>query len=416
MHPYFEKYAFRHHPIILEEIDDALGIIVVIPCYNEVNLLASLNALSKCNPPCCSVEVIIVINAAENEEENVLKQNSLTKQEVEKWTKENSFNWCKYFILEENALPQKHAGVGLARKIGMDEAAYRLLQSKNEQQLIVCFDADSLCESNYLEAIDQHFKVNLKSSSCSVHFEHPIDDSDICDEEIIRHIISYELHLRYYKQAIAYAQLPFAYHTIGSSMAVRMENYLAQGGMNKRKAGEDFYFLQKFIELGNHTELNTTTVIPSPRPSNRVPFGTGKAVQDMLSAEDENLFTYNPQSFEDLRQFATLIKVHKTAFSRQHFVSLSSILKEFLLQNDFWNKLNEVIINSNEITFLSRFYKWFNAFKTLKFVHYARDNVYHNITVKKAAKKLLDNNDIEHTYETEKDLLLLYRELDKINH
>ncbi len=33
-----------------------------------------------------------------------------------------------------------------------------------------------------------------------------------------------------------------AYHTIGSSMAVRCSAYAKIGGMNRRKAGEDFIF------------------------------------------------------------------------------------------------------------------------------------------------------------------------------
>ncbi len=70
--------------------------------------------------------------------------------------------------------------------------------------------------------------------------------------------------------------------------------------MNKRKAGEDFYFIQKIIELGNYTELNTTGVIPSPRISNRVPFGTGKAIGDWVKQGSEEYFTYHPQTFRDL--------------------------------------------------------------------------------------------------------------------
>ncbi|MEZ4848575.1 MAG: hypothetical protein R3B93_08135 [Bacteroidia bacterium] len=72
-----------------------------------------------------------------------------------------------------------------------------------------------------------------------------------------------------------------AFHCVGSSMAVRSIAYQKRGGMNRRKAGEDFYFLQKFIAEGTLAELSTTKVIPSPRASEKVPFGTGRAIKKL---------------------------------------------------------------------------------------------------------------------------------------
>ena len=63
-------------------------------------------------------------------------------------------------------------------------------------------------------------------------------------------IMKYELYLRYYRLALEYTGHPHAYHCIGSAFAVRTLDYVAQGGMNKRQAGEDFYFLQKLIATG----------------------------------------------------------------------------------------------------------------------------------------------------------------------
>jgi hypothetical protein len=51
--------------------------------------------------------------------------------------------------------------------------------------------------------------------------------------------------------------------------------------MNTRQAGEDFYLLQKFIEIGSLQEIRNTAVYPSSRTSLRVPFGTGKAMHQM---------------------------------------------------------------------------------------------------------------------------------------
>ena len=77
-----------------------------------------------------------------------------------------------------------------------------------------------------------------------------------------RKIAAYELHLRYYTHGLRFSNLPYSFQTVGSAMAVRCSAYQKQGGMNKRKAGEDFYFIQKIIALGGYSELNSTTVFP----------------------------------------------------------------------------------------------------------------------------------------------------------
>ena len=62
--------------------------------------------------------------------------------------------------------------------------------------------------------------------------------------------------------------------------------------MNRKKAGEDFYFLQKLFDAGHFSECNTTRVIPSPRPSDRVIFGTGPAIREYL--ETAVSLTFHP--------------------------------------------------------------------------------------------------------------------------
>ena len=77
-------------------------------------------------------------------------------------------------------------------------------------------------------------------------------------------------------------------------MAVRPEAYMKQGGMNRRKAGEDFYFLNKIMSLGGFGECAETTIYPSPRTSKRVPFGTGQAV--LRNVETKTYTTYGHSS------------------------------------------------------------------------------------------------------------------------
>jgi len=110
--------------------------------------------------------------------------------------------------------------------------------------MIICFDADCLCDSNYFLAIEEHAEKHPSADGFNIYFEHPCEGTDY-PQEIYEGIIQYELHLRYMNQFLRYAGFPFAYHTIGSSFAVRAGTYALQGGMNSRKAGEDFYSLIK---------------------------------------------------------------------------------------------------------------------------------------------------------------------------
>ncbi|MGB0888076.1 MAG: glycosyltransferase [Vicingaceae bacterium] len=404
MNYYLNRYSVRESLIDQKPKND-LSIVVVIPCCNEPNLTASLQSLYNCEKPVGSVEVIVVINASERAEERVINQNRNTFLEAKEWKANNTDKFQFYFI-EENQLPKKHAGVGLARKIGMDEAVRRFDLVENHQGIIACFDADALCETSYLVELENHFKQYPKSPACSIHYEHPVEGDEFSDA-IYNGIIQYELHLRFYKNGLAYANLPYAFHTIGSSMAVRSEAYQKQNGMNKRKAGEDFYFLQKLIPLGNFTELKTTKIIPSPRVSDRVPFGTGKAMQSWLDDDKAEMLSYNPLSFVVLKEFVSVVP---QLFNKE--VKIPESVQAFLATIDFEENLTNIRKNSkSEKHFTEVFFKWFNAFKVLKYMHFARDYYYPDVLISEGANKLLELVD-KSSQNNNNTLLLKYREID----
>ena len=298
MNFYLEKYGFCP-PYITNTPSSKVGTIIVIPCFNEPDLVRSLQSLKHSTAPNSEVEVIVVLNSSEIAQDDVLAQNQSTQEEFDAFINEDIPSWISFHLIHSPNLPKKHAGVGLARKIGMDEAVSRFHQL-NKDGIIVCFDADSLCERNYLVEIEKHFEEHPKSPGCSIHFEHPTDGNEF-DSNIYEGIINYELHLRYYNQCFRFCELPYAFHTVGSSMAVRSSAYQKQGGMNKRKAGEDFYFLHKIIALGNFTELKSSMVIPSPRISDRVPFGTGKAIGDWVETGEKEYYTYSFEIFKNIK-------------------------------------------------------------------------------------------------------------------
>ena len=308
MPTYLEKNAL-FPKLIDAPVPPNLGMVVVIPCFDETELIRSLESLKNCNAANCFTEVIVVVNDGEQTSDEIKAQNLATFEMTTTWAKENITQHLQFHIIYKSNLPKKIAGVGTARKIGMDEAVRRLEFVGKSEGVIVCFDADSLCEKNYLQAIEEHFIQNTKTQTCGIHFEHPLE-GDEYEPEIYDAITKYELHLRYYIHAQKFAGFPLAFQTIGSSMAVRCNAYQQQSGMNKRKAGEDFYFLHKFTILNAHTELKKTKTIPSPRRSDRVPFGTGKAVNEILAEKKldttSEYSTYNFKIFEDLEPFLSV--------------------------------------------------------------------------------------------------------------
>lgn len=393
-----------------------LNMVVVIPAYDEPYLLRSLMSLHKCELPRCSVEVIVVVNESERTSDTVRKVNKQVADQVWEWAKTVNRPQLWFHVLHHDQLNPKHAGVGLARKIGMDEAVFRLEKSRNKKGVIVCFDADSKCDKNYFIEIEKHFQNNPKMQACGIHFEHPLHGIDF-EDEVYEAILDYELHLRYYVDAQRLAGFPFAFQTIGSSMAVRSDAYQQQGGMNKRKAGEDFYFLHKFIELGKFKELNSTRVIPSPRPSHRVPFGTGKAVDELMKSQADYL-TYAPQSFLDLQAFFKIIpQLYKIDFQNINtlLAELPDSIKAFLPEIDFEKKIKEIRSNTRTFpSFKNRFFRWFNAFILMKYVHFARDHFYPNIPVTKATQWLL--TELKICFEnlpSKKEMLSCIRDIDR---
>lgn len=411
---YLQRYAWPG-PILQNEPKKNTKIIVVIPCFNEVNVLESLTSLSDCELPACHVEVILVVNHAEDESDDIKKINVNMLKVLEKWQKSHCRKELSFFTIQAFDLPKKQAGVGLARKIGMDEAVRRFEFLNNKKGIIVCFDADCRCSPNYLHEIYQFYQNTPIANAALVYFEHPLEGN--YDDNVYEGIINYELHLRYYKNALQYAGLPFGHHTVGSCITVTAEAYQKQGGMNKRKAGEDFYFLQKIFALGDMYEINTATVLPSPRPSDRVPFGTGKAINDLLISKETNYYTYNPQTFTDLKLFTNKVS------NLYHENNCALIINELPVSiQDYFNKiqfldhLSKIKKNcSTEDQFIKSFYNWFNAFMTLKFVHFAREKYYKETEVLTAANWVLSElTNYTVPVENKKQALMYLRELDRL--
>jgi hypothetical protein len=402
--------------IIKEAPDRDTGIIIVVPSYDEPGIRRLLDSLADCVKPACGVEVLVIVNAPESATGLSLANNLLTIENIEAWKRENdnSFFRLYYFLAEPK--PVKGWGVGLARKTGMDEAARRFNSIGKPEGVILCLDADCTVDSGYLSAIHNDFLRKKERSACSLYFEHPLSGDEF-PESVYRFITLYELHLRYYYQALLFAGFPTVFHTVGSATGVKALPYVKAGGMNRKQAGEDFYFIQKLIPLGGYITLNSTTVYPSPRPSFRVPFGTGASIGSMTGSNADNLLTYDLSSFSDLKYFFSMTEI---LYNRRNedfqgiYHSLPSGLKAFIDEAEMLARLSEIKENTSGYqSFCKRFFGWFNMFRIVKYLNFVHSGIYSKRSVTTCAIELLNEIGVPVTSQKPADLLMIYRSLER---
>ncbi|MFA6400811.1 MAG: glycosyltransferase [Salinivirgaceae bacterium] len=418
MEKLFNSYLLKHsvYPaLITREPTKGLKTIVIIPVFCEPDVLKTLESLLKCEPSQFPVEVIVLINNSEASDSCIIEQNQITFSGINQWINLNSTPELTFHSLYLNGLPIKHAGVGLARKIAMDEALRRFDAINDANGVIVSLDADTLVSPNYLKAIEGAFLTNSPLNLATFCFEHPItaESSSGSENEAI---ILYELYLRYFKHALQATGFPFAYYTIGSCFAIRASVYVKQGGMNRRKAGEDFYFLHKIFPLGGYVEMKDIFVYPSSRKSDRVPFGTGAAVKKIVT--DGFYLTYQPIYFKHLKQLFTCIPELYGSDSRKvktRFERLPESIQSFISAEEFESQIQSINQNSaTEKTFVQRFYQWFDAFKVIKYLNFTHIET-PRIPILSACQEFTrEHYKTDVSNYTGLELLEMYRKMDKI--
>jgi len=356
-----DKYFSRvktYDSLIKQKPAENLQISVVIPVYNEPEVIKTLQSLLRNSFAGFNAEIIFVINSAINEEEKILLQNKKSKTELKAEFEKNNNSNLKMFILEFSDLPTKTAGVGLARKIGMDEALRRFNSINSPESIIVSLDADTLVAENYLQAIFNFYSENPKICGANIKFEHPTE-GNVFNKDIYKAIIIYETYLHYYVQALRYANFPHSYHTIGSAFCVRANSYAKQGGMVVNKSGEDGVAIKQIID-------------------NDFVFKTYKLdafllLKDFFEQIDS---LFNEKTIDDLE--------------------IDDLLSEFLKQNKIEKKLKEIRANtSNKENFRNRFFSWFNALKVLKFLNFAHIEKFEKSDIIDEAKKLLQKLEVD---------------------
>lgn len=342
------KVALPPHP--------NLRLVIVVPAFDEdlSNLLASLAACDLDQAE--ALELLLVINHPAGH-----PRAAGHAAQVQQYRALKLRNGLRVYSLDACSLPPREAGVGLARKLGMDQALARLAAVAHDG-LIVGLDADCQVSPNYLQVLLTEETRSWRA--LALRFAHPLLGLPPHERQ---RIIDYEIWLRYYVLALRWAQYPWAWHTVGSSMAVRASAYAEVGGMNRRRAGEDFYFLHKLMPGGAFGESRALCVYPAARRSSRVPFGTGRAMLEMAQGQKDFGRLYAPAIFRELQGLHAAVRQGEALEDLGYW-------RDFLAAEPKWGRRFAALAqrSPSPAVWRQNFWSSWDGFAVLRFVHFRR--------------------------------------------
>ncbi|HOJ38293.1 MAG TPA: hypothetical protein PLI27_04465 [Ignavibacteriales bacterium] len=389
-----KKNFIDFNRIIDVKVKKKYNIIVTIPVFNEFDFIEKFvrNFNKQDDKYFDKLLVIFNVNNTKTVEDTIRNNNERTYKLL------NSYKFTFDTLIIDNfsngnELDDKNGGVGIARKIAMDNALFHFDYSNKSRNVLICLDADCFVDNYYITKIFEFYQ-NSDVNAAYVNYKHQLEYN-------IDEIISYELYLRYYVLSLKYANSYYAFHTIGSTMTCTPEAYVKIEGMNKRKAAEDFYFMQKLAKNYKIYHIKDTTIYPSDRISHRVPFGTGKAIHNYYEGLSKKYFVYDFKIFEILKEFLQTfndIITDADDFTKK-FNEIHPLIVEFLEENDFrgsWNNILKYSKYDNQIQEQKRI--WFDGFRTLKFVHFFENKLYKKSDTFINYEKLFNNLKISNDF------------------
>ncbi len=411
---------------------------LVIPVYKEntdcfLHYMALSNALKEDQ----ALLLILVLNQNDQlDSPDKVNQDffdAIKAETGEEIIQSDDFYWkkihCKLSVLvidrfSKTKIPIKQ-GVGLARKIGLDIACQLYCDKTITNVWIANTDADAFPDLTYFDTLSQQ---SAQYSAQIFHFTHQ-NLAEIVNSDVLKATQRYEISLHYYFHGLQYAQSPYAFYSIGSVLGINLLHYAMARGYPKRAAGEDFYLLNKLRKLAP-IAYHASPVIPiHARESDRVPFGTGPMVTKLMAAGDDYPLFYDPACFQLLKILLDTINQWSVSFNTQisdveqvmetvtHRMEAKcqhadlAISHSWLTESLHFLKLDAFITHclhqlktSEQVQ--NHWLTWFDGFKTLKYVHYIRDNGYPSMCyqtwiehpfIHKHLSELLENSRMDDT-------------------
>ncbi len=424
-----ERYLTRH-----AEAEAALcdashhGHVLTVPVYDEgdsfLRLLSSVEA-----GPLGSALVIAVVNARDDSGKAVMERNRLllarlrdtfptpkpirpTGQNAENaLLLDTPFGELLCIDRSSSARLARKRGVGLARKIAGDLALALHARGKIASRWIHLSDADAVLPSDYFARVDAaHVDVTQVDAartdaaegartSFAKHQAGAIRATDgrlaVAAIYPFRHVSPraalsragalHEMYMRHYVVGLQSAGSPYAFHSIGSLIALSASAYAEVRGVPRRHGGEDFYLLNKLAKLGRIARLSGTPIELEARASTRVPFGTGPAIRRLMDGEIPPDLFHHAHSFHALAALLGVIEpalcrerpsdgialLREEGAKRQLAASLMEEMADFL---ELESQLGQSMARSGRpATRLRDWHTKFDALRTLQLLHWLRD-------------------------------------------
>ena len=308
------------------------------------------------------VLMILVINAPENAHQEALER---TQELYEQMTTEQHRH---VLIVDRISTPRRihpKQGVGMARKIGTDLALALIEQGRIRSPWILQSDADVAFPPAYTNLVHQATHQIQSGAKIFPHTHFSNDPTLHFAAQL------YDKHMNYYVDGLRSAGSPYAHHSLGSTIAIHAMTYASIRGYPKRSAGEDFYLLNKTRKIAPIETLTGPILTIEARLSERVPFGTGPALSDIVAGLHRDpsgnaYFSYHPKSFEALRSAINALQ----HWAENPALALDADIAQRLSSlgfDRFRHNLSKQPINA--VKRLQSVHDWFDGLKTLQFIH-----------------------------------------------
>ena len=391
------KYLARHaepEAAAAPRLAGEFGHAIVVPAYGEEeSLFATLGSVTA--GPGGDVLVVLVLNARAESPREVHSANAAARERLARelpaplaFAGETPL--LSYpvehgrLVLVDRALPGRYLpegqGVGLARKIGFDIALSLKAGRRLASEWIHSTDADTILPNDYF---GQTAALDHDGTGAAIYsFEHRFDP-DPAQAEAAR---LYEISLRYNVLGLAWAGSPYAYHSMGSCLAIPAQAYAEVRGFPKRNALEDFHALNKLAKVGRILRLAGQPLLLEGRISERVPISTGKAIAGLVSrrAALTGFRLYHPAVYAHLAAWLRVLAAiaRSGGNATEAITELPSdnpffrtdVLRETLDRMGAFPAIQDAIARSSDAeTLLRHLHTWFDALKTVQLLHALRD-------------------------------------------
>ena len=348
---------------------DKYDIIITIPCYNEYDyIFKTLNSINIQDSVYLEKTIVsIVINNSMDEDESVILNNKKTYEKLL-----NSIYDFDLIVIDAfsdgKAIEPKFSGAGMARKISVDV----MLNHLKEDSLICFIDADTILSDKYLTCIKSSYSKNKWQASI-VNFSHQNDEPKT--KVLIK---EYEKYLKETAANIKSCGSPYGYVSLGSTMVCTYLAYISVGGMNRKIASEDFYFLQELEKYCGVKQINDILVHPSSRYASRLYLGTSMRLQKSLAGElDLSTLYFSKDAYNILEKWIQLAlsskeKTYNTL--KDNILRIDHDLLEFLNSINLKGAWESIVNSPSSNHFEKQFHRWFDGlsiFKLLKFYTYS---------------------------------------------